>query len=227
MNRKHIDILLIFVLALWILPGLGSDYYPQIFAIDYVQWTFAILLAVLIPVGTLLTIFVIRHSGTKRLSLFISLVFFSVPLLANLFSIVIPLAVIVNVKQVLYETNDNLAIRSLSECSHNGNTVEERKKAAQYLYRHYGIKAAFTGDNNALIIYGVTKQDKDAWGKRQLEDKEMDIKKEQINSKLKTLPWLFTLYTATYAIIMIVGSAILIFRKPVKKQIVPDTQCGQ
>ncbi|MEN6422300.1 MAG: hypothetical protein ABFD76_10170 [Smithella sp.] len=222
MNRKYIDYLLIFVLALWLLPRLGSDYYPQIFAIDYVQWTLAIFLAVLIPVGTLLTIFVIRQSNTKRLSLFISLIFFTVPLLANLFSSVIPLAVIVNVKQVLYETNDNLAIRSLSECSHNAITLDKRKKAAQYLYRQHGIKASFIDENNTLKIYGVTKQDEDAWEKRKLEDKEISDKKEQINRNLKTLPWLFTLYTAAYAIIMIVGAAILIFRNPVKKQILPD-----
>jgi hypothetical protein len=222
MNRKYIDYLLNLVLALWLIPWIGKQYFPQIFGGHYVQWTCAILLAILIPIGTLLTISFIRHSEKNKLSGYLSLIGLSVPLLVILFSIVVALAVITNVQQFLYDNNDNLAIRSLSECSHNASTVEKRKNAAQYLYGHYGIKATFIDENNTLKIYSITKQDEDAWKNRQLEDKDISDKKEQINRELKTLPWLFTLYTATYAIIMIIGAAILIFRNPVKKKIVPD-----
>lgn len=223
MNRKYTDYLLIFVLALWIIPGIGKDYFPQIFARDYVQWASAILLAILIPIGTLLTISVIRRGETKKLDGYLSLIGFSVPLLSILFSTVVALSVITNLQKVLYENNDNLAIRSLSKCSHNASTVEKRRNAAQYLYRHYGIKATFIDEKNTLKIYSITKHDEDAWKNRQFEDKDISDKNEQINQKLKKLPWVFTLYTATYAIIMIIGSAILIFRNPVKKPIVPDT----
>lgn len=222
MDRKYISYILNFVFALWLVPWIGKIHFPNIFGGQYCQWTCAILLAILIPIGTLLTIYVIRHSEKNKLSGYLSLVGFSVPLLVILFSIVVPLAVITNVQQVLYDNNDNLAIRSLSECSHNASTIEKRKNAAQYLYRHYGIKATFIDETNTLKIYSITKQDEEAWENRQLEDKNIFDKKEQINRELKTLPWLFTLYTATYAIIMIIGSAILIFRKPVKKPIVSD-----
>ena len=218
MSRKFIDSLLILTLALWLIPWQGKQYFPQILGGHYVQWICSILLALMIPLGSLLTLSFMLRDSTKRRYGFFTIICFSFPLLVNLFILGISQPTIIHTQLTFQGIGrDNLAIRSLFEATLRAESIQKRKRAAQILYQNYGIETAFIDEDETFKRYYPTQADVDQWEKRQLDNKEISSMQEYIHYQLKQLPWSFTLYLGTYAIIMTIGLAVFSFKKSTNK----------
>ena len=183
------------------------------------QWTCSIVLAITIPLGALMALSGICHDNSKRRHHFFSFIAFHVPLLINLAGVGISYPIITTTALKLTDLGRNDSrIRSLFECTLKAENFEESKRAAQYLYRSYGIKTTFVDDKDgALKRYHPTELDEEQWEKRQIHNKEILSMQKDINHHLEQFPWLFALNVGTYTIIMTIGLALFSFRKSANK----------
>ena len=218
MITKLINRLIILTLALWLIPWEGKKYFPQIIGNPYVQWTCAIFLAIMIPLGSLLTLYVMLHDSKKRRLGFFAIITFSFPLLINILSIGMLQPFVINNTLIFGGVDrDNLGIRTLSTCTLEGENVQKRKRAAQILYQHYGIETTFLDKNQTFLRYYPTKLDLEQWEKIQLQNRQISSMREEVGYQLKQFPWLFALYVGTYVVIMTIGLGVFSFKRSANK----------
>jgi hypothetical protein len=173
-------------IALWIVPFLGKQYFPEIFGAWYIQWPAVILLSVLLPIGFAKTLSFYYQSKPKSLKsilrptafllIFCALQLMQLPVYyvsTKLFSI-----------QPIFVASDTSALDALSMAD----TEEKRKISAQIIFHEYGKKVPYKLNSGKFVIYEPTKSDKSIYEEsRKIKQNSDTYKSLIINSSIQTI----------------------------------------
>jgi len=157
--QKNMKLLSNVCLLLWLVPFVGKQYLPDIFAVWYIQWTSFGLLSILLPYG--FTKSILSKNNHKFAAGFLSI------FLLNVFlnSIGLNLLQITNTFLTVTQQTE-LIPENTSLAAVNNDNQEVRKIVAQLIYKEFGQPIVFKNKADELIVYSPTKDDQKSYKER-------------------------------------------------------------
>lgn len=207
-SRNTASILTVIVWVFLIVPQQGKKLAPDLFDNSVIQWTCAIVVAILIPVIVLMTLNMI-FTGTRRRAGFWIAVFACLPLLCNLtmYGIVGTMMARTNFILQRGHERDSEMIATLTVRAVSADSAEKRAEWAGLLFTMFGVKPVWKDVNGNFTQYDPTIEEQRKW--QQTVRTSMLEKKatEMLDWQLKQMPWLFGLYLGSFTVIIVSGLA--------------------
>lgn len=214
MKKYKLHILYLITLALWFIPRDLKTTFPALFGSNYIQWSIAYIVSLLIPIGSLYSLYWIKKGKKGGYWFFIA---FSTPLVVSLFlyAVISPLLLSLQGSQhSIFKDDANTISILLNQIQSSKSKDRARNIArARILYSLYGIKAYMPSDNGNLSIYSPTEDDKVRWQEMQKTKQTALATDNIINWQLKQIPWLFSIFLGNYILIMGIGLGIYSYHK--------------
>jgi len=203
MKSRYTALILTVVLwVLWLVPLQGKQIAPKVFDYPAIQWSSAIVTAILIPVVVLMSLSMI-FTGARRRAGFGIAVFACAPLLYNLTMYGISGTMLARTTLVLQHEHqrDSEMIAILTDRAISGDSAEKRAKWASLLYRLFGVQPIWKDAEGKLAQYHPTGSDQEKW-ERAVDSSRLERKStEKIEWQLTQMPWLFGLYLGAFTVI--------------------------
>lgn len=184
----------------------GKKRFPSVLGSSEFQWTCAAVVAILIPVGTLIALRGLSRPDKRRpaLVLLIACIF---PLAINLTTYGMGGPMIARTLVSLSSLNDRDAemIAKFTRQAVEPEDFKQRKKAAWALYSLWGVRCAWRDDSGTLSIYSPTDKEETTWRKTKATNSDLKASAELIDAQLKQFPWLFALNFGCFTLISLGG----------------------
>ena len=207
MNLLQTTIILSVILQLcWVVPQQGKKLAPAIFGGPAVQWTSAVVVALLIPIVVLLSLKILL-SGRMRKAGHALLVCACLPLFCNLSMFAIG-GLFLERAGLKFKHSHHRGlemISTLTDRAVEADSAEKRRGSASLLYVMFGVRPVWQNEHGTLARYDPTVADQGRWEQTvdtsQIEAKTIKI----IDGQLDQLPWLFGLYLGSFGLIVFAG----------------------
>ncbi len=199
-------ILSVILLVCWLVPQQGKKLAPAIFGGPAVQWTSAVIVAILIPIVVLLSLKLLL-SGRMRKAGHALLVCACLPLFANLAIFAMGGLFLDRAGlRIKHSPNRELEmIATLTDRAVEADSATKRGGAASLLYAMFGVRPVWQNEQGKLERYDPTVEDQGRW-ERAVDTSQIEAKTIQIiDGQLDQLPWLFGLYLGSFGLIVFVG----------------------
>ena len=206
--RNTASILTVILWVLWVVPYKGKNLAPELFDSWAIQWTCAIIVAIIIPVVVLKALSMI-FTGAQRRAGFCIAVFACYPLLYNLtwYGICGTMLAQGNSKLLLLHERDSELLVKLTDRAVSGDSAEKRAMWAGLLYSTFGAQPVWKDAEGKLARYSPTVEDQHRWERTVDTSKLVRKTTEMIDRQLNQMPWLFGLYLGSFTVIVGVGLA--------------------
>ena len=213
MKSKKLGWLLLATLLIFLLPLLAEKYSPETFGKAYIQWTSAVVAAPMLSIGLFLSIQTFYSRPEERnMAGWTSLGFIAFfCFVVGLYGVAGPL--IARTQHVLETSDPRLHIPSLLSDMQEAETELHRKVIARSIYTLGGVAIPYQTDSGTYTVYSPTEEEVKFWtGTRELEVKKRHII-NLLDSQLKQLPWLASLYVGSLFLTFALGLPILAKKK--------------
>ncbi len=194
--------------VLWLVPLQGKKLAPKFFDSSAIQWTSAIIVAILIPVVVLMALSMIFTGARPKLGFGIAF-FACLPLFFSLTMFGIGGTMLARTNLIIQRAHqgDTEMISSLTDRAVSGDSVEKRARCAGLLYTMFAVQAVWKDEKGNLARYYPTVEEQQKW-ERTVDTSTIERKStEMIDWQLKQIPWLFGLYLGSFAVIVGAGLA--------------------
>ena len=198
-------------IVLWLfflIPWKGKEVAPELFGSSAVQWTSAIIVAILIPVVVLMALSMIFRSADRKVGfgLFVGA---CLPLIGSLIMYGIGGTMLARANLMLQggHKRDSELIAKLTERAISGDTQEERSKSGGILYSMFGVQSVWKNGEGDLERYYPTVEQEEEWEDTIDTEKVITDSTAMVDWHLKQMPWLFGLYLGSFCVIIFAGLA--------------------
>ncbi len=216
MKTIHLNLLLAGTCLAWFIPWQGKQWYPTVFGSSYIQWTSAIITALLLSLGMFLSIRTLfSHPKQRRSTGWICVGFviiFSINL--GLHGLISPMVVRVN--SLLADSSANIMLMLMQNLQ-EAETEKSRQRYAQAIYTFSGFAMPYQTEDNGYVVYQPTEKDKELWARNQVSDNNITETKEMLDWQLKQLPYIASLYIGSFFIMFTVGILTFTYQKNKRK----------
>ena len=214
MKTNKLQLLFFITFALWFIPWEFKKTLPSILGSDYLQWFLTVIVSILIPVGSLWSLYWIEKGRKNGYYLLLA---FSSPLIITLFlyAVTTPMLMRLQIHQHSFFNKDVETISTLLNQINESKPNDKQKNLARsrILYSIFGIKPYLPFENGKYELYSPTSKDEKRWKEMQ-KVRQIAIQTENsIIQQLKQIPWLFSVYLGNYIFIMALGLGIYSYKK--------------
>jgi hypothetical protein len=200
--------------VVWVGTLQGKKLFPAIFGSAAFQWSGAAIVAILIPLGTLIAL---RSFGDprKRRAAFGLLIACIFPLVINLstYGVGGPMMGRLFGSLDTFNERDVEMIAKLTRQAVEGESIRHRQNAARGLYSLFGVRAVLRDDAGSLVIYDPSENEETAWRQTQETHLTIGTPKSSLEELLKQFPWLFALNLGSFSLILLGGLAWQTYRR--------------
>ena len=202
------------VLLVWIIPWQGKRLLPMWFDSNLIQWSGMGVLAILCPIGALLSMSAMAEQ--RRREGYFYLIGFSFPVIFFFCSWGIYPALFASSAAAMQPTyKDFDAIAKLVEGAHDSSIpLERRFKQASVAYRNWGIAPVVLAVDGQLTAYTPTTED--GLSRQKNLDQRASIEKilAVLDWQLKQVPLLFLSFLGASVSVFFLGLGVYAFRRP-------------
>lgn len=195
-------------LLLWALPTIAKKASPEHFGGAEIQWTCAVINAVLVPVVFLIGLKLLATDERRKAGL--GCVFCAaLPLVANLAIQGVGSAVMARAQGLLAMPmpKEQVAMSRLIDGARERETAGERKKAAGLAYEWWGIAPVWRDDAGELAVYKPDANDEARRARTVETDRTLHATLRMLDGQLRQSPWLFALNLGSFVVITFAGLA--------------------
>jgi len=146
-------------ILLWIVPYIGKQYLPDIFAVWYIQWTSFGLLSILLPYGFAKSI--LSKNDYKLASGFLFIFLLNVFLNSIGLNLLKTTNTFLTVTQQTELISENTSLEAI-----NNENPEVREVIAQVIYKEFGQPIMYKNKSDELIVYSPTEDDQKSYKER-------------------------------------------------------------
>ncbi|MBB5354025.1 hypothetical protein HNR46_004297 [Haloferula luteola] len=218
-TRTVVTILTVSLFVFWVAPLEGKKIAPEVLGTPGIQWTCAVIVAVLIPIVVLLSLNMIFGVGHRRAGLaFVTLA--CLPLLYNLtmYGIGGVLLARTNLNLLRGHERDSELIGTLSERAIAEAEPEDRAKSAGILYSMFGVQPIWKNSEGDFEQFYPTVDQQERWADTVDTAHTLRQTTEMIDVQLKQMPWLFGLNLLSFCMILFLGLGWRAY-KPISEQV--------
>ena len=206
MSKQYGRSIALIIWIIWFGALQGKKIFPAVFGSSEFQWSCAAIVAVLIPIGTLIALRRYCRPDQRRsgLGLLIACVF---PLVVNLTTYGVGGPLMARTVVLLSAMNDRDAemIAKVARQAVEPEQLNQRKKAAWELYTLFGVRSAWRDSSGELSIYNPTKEEEASWWRTKDTNSKLAASTNLLDSQLKQFPWLFALNFGCFTSILFGG----------------------
>jgi hypothetical protein len=212
-TQKIAKILSGVLLAFWLLPWYGKKLLPSLFGGWAVQWTFAVIVAILAPVLVLIGLRLLFCTDLKK-SGFTIVLAASMPIWVNAGVLGVGGLSLARVNSGVNDLNrsDVAAMRLLSDRSITADSPEDRLKNAEVLYQSFGVQAVWKNAQGDLERYLPGSEQEAAWQRTQETHRQMREISEMLDGRMEEIHKLLALTMGSFALVFLSGLAWFAFR---------------
>lgn len=146
-------------LLLWIIPLMGNELLPSFFSVWYVQWPPFLLLSILVPYGFAKSILASVKNNFQHKEFSNCLLFLFIFLINN-FNMGVGFNMLQSVPKMFIESSTLSMPKNMSLQAIENNSADTRKLIASVMYVEFGQPIIYKDDENNLVIYAPTEEDK-------------------------------------------------------------------
>lgn len=206
MSKQYGRAIALMIWIIWFGALQGKKIVPAVFGSLKFQWSCAAIVAVLIPIGTLIALGQFSRPDERRSGL-ILLIVCIFPLAVNLTTYGVGGVLMGRMVVSLSAMNDRDAemIAKLTRQAVESEQFNQRKTAAWALYSLFGVRSVWRDSSGALTIYSPTEEEEAAWQRTKDTNSKLAASKNLIDDQLKQFPWLFALNFGCFTLILLGG----------------------
>ena len=181
-----------------IIPLEGKKYFPEILGSSYIQWGSAFLTALLIPIGMFLSIVTLVTCSDQKRAFGCNCLGFVIlfSLIIGGFSVVTPIMIRVDNSLDIIGSRD--ALPKLLSKLQTIEDAEKRQVIAGGIYVLFGVAVPYKTEDGSYTVYHPTARDEERWAKSKENEVVFKETKGLLNSQLKQLPYLSSLYISSF-----------------------------
>lgn len=214
MRKTSGGVLVTIIWIIWFGALQGKKLFPSIIGSSWFQWSCAAIVAILIPIVTLIGLrrFSCLNQRRSGLGLLFACGF---PLTINLVTYGVAGPMMAKTVVMLKSMNDRDTemIAKFTRQAVEPEEFKQRKKAAWALYTLFGVRSAWRDSSGTLSIYSPTPEDEEAWQKTKETNSKLTASTDLIDAQLKQFPWLFALNLGSFILILFGGLVWQTYKK--------------
>ncbi len=202
------------ILIFWLVPHSGKKAAPQWFGSAPVQYTAAIIVAILVPIGTLMALHRLSFNTGRRVA-FGFLLACLAPLIFNVtvFTSMGPLLARSSAKMAEYQRNGHELLAKIQDKALNADSAETRKIAAGLAYHLHGVRVLWLDEADGKIAYEPSEKDEENWQTTRSSEATTLAVQKQLAFTREEMAWLLMLDLGTFALIVLGGLGWTAFRR--------------
>jgi len=212
MKPRHLNWLLIATALMCFIPWEAKQHYPGIFGSPYIQWVSSVISAILLSVGMFLSIrcfFSFPEQRRKTVWTCMGFIFLFT-LILGILGLTGSMLSLVNSSVDTLSVKDSVPV--LMQELQNASSEDARKVIAKTIYIFSGFSLPYQMDDGSYTTYKPTESDINDW----VQTKEVIAMRGEIqrmlNSQIKQLSWLISLYLCSFCLTFFVGFLTLTYK---------------
>lgn len=213
MKTKHLTWLLIAAFLVWFVPWQGKLFAPALFGSSSIQWTSAGLLALLLPLGMILSGHALATRPAERkktggICVCFLLIFCHLLGVSSLTG-----SLMAHFNNTMEQFDSPSLMPLLMHKLEQAPTEEKRQNFARGIYMLCGVAVPYRKDNGVFTVYQPTEKDKISWLENQERDTQILETRKQLDWKMRELAYITAAYIVSFFLICLGGILILICKK--------------